>query len=175
MSFFMHLYAAWVLLGPGSGTDTSWSITLVGPNEPGQALIVSGTFYQGDGKTPAPGVRLYVYHTDASGRYNDGKGGTREPRIRGWLTTDARGRYHIRTIKPGSYPGSRNPAHIHAKATAPDGKEEWIDEFLFDDDPFIGEKDRANANGKGEFSHIMKGALDPDGTLHCVRNIILHD
>jgi protocatechuate 3,4-dioxygenase beta subunit len=175
MNFIESLFTAWLVITGGSGADTAWSITLAGPEEPGQTLVVTGTIYKSDGKTPFPGVRLYLYHTDARGYYNSGNQGTREPRIRGWLTTDEKGRYQFRTIRPGSYPGSRNPAHIHAKAYSPGGKEEWIDEFLFDDDPFVPEKERAKENGPGDFSHIMKATPGKGGSLHCVRNIILKD
>src|SRR5688572_27130373 len=38
-------------------------------SEQGPKLAVSGTVYKSDGKTPAPGVVLYVYQTDQTGRY----------------------------------------------------------------------------------------------------------
>lgn len=37
-------------------------------NEQGPKLAISGTVYKSDGKTPAPGVVLYVYHTDQIGK-----------------------------------------------------------------------------------------------------------
>ncbi|MEX2088444.1 MAG: hypothetical protein WEB62_01690, partial [Bacteroidota bacterium] len=55
-------------------------------------------------KTPAAGVLLYVYQTDATGAYNNDDGSWQRPRINGWFRTDKNGRYEIRTIKPGSYP-----------------------------------------------------------------------
>ncbi len=159
-----------------SGADTSWSITLVSPTEPGVPLVVSGTVFHHDGTTPAAGVCLYLYHTDAQGNYSVGNSnGNREPRIRGWLTTDAHGRYSVRTIKPGSYPNSHNPAHIHSKVVYPGGKEKWIEEFLFDDDPFVSDKDRKKGSGRGEFSPVMKVQRGDDGVLRCTRNIILDE
>ena len=158
------------------GADTSWSITLVAPDEPGEPLVVSGTVFRHDGTTPAAGVRIYLYHTDARGNYSEGnRGGNREPRIRGWLTTDDHGRYSVRTIKPGSYPGSRNPAHIHSKVVHPGGREQWIEEFLFEDDPFVSEKEKMKSSGRGEFSPVMKVVRGKDGTLRCTRNILLDD
>lgn len=38
-------------------------------NLPGRKLAVSGTVYKADGKTPAEGVIIYVYHTDQTGVY----------------------------------------------------------------------------------------------------------
>jgi protocatechuate 3,4-dioxygenase, beta subunit len=42
------------------------------PGEAGDPLIISGIIYHQDGKTPAPGVILYVYHTDNEGLYSPG-------------------------------------------------------------------------------------------------------
>jgi protocatechuate 3,4-dioxygenase beta subunit len=47
----------------------SWTDTLPDFNEPGLKLKVSGTVYKWDGKTPAAGVVLYVYHTNQKGVY----------------------------------------------------------------------------------------------------------
>lgn len=38
--------------------------TSVGWSQKGQKLMITGTIYQSDGKTPAPDVILYYYHTD---------------------------------------------------------------------------------------------------------------
>ena len=51
-----------------SSTDT-----LPGFSEEGTKIKVSGTIYKPDGKTPAPNVILYVYHTDQDGIYPPGE------------------------------------------------------------------------------------------------------
>ncbi|MBA3584027.1 MAG: hypothetical protein H0W36_05765 [Gemmatimonadetes bacterium] len=43
--------------------------TLAGPAEPGERLVDTGTVSQPDGRTPAEGVLLYAYHTNAEGVY----------------------------------------------------------------------------------------------------------
>src|SRR5687768_3209840 len=43
--------------------------TLSDFSEKGKKILLRGTVYQADGKTPANGVVLYVYHTDETGRY----------------------------------------------------------------------------------------------------------
>ncbi len=50
--------------------------TLPDFQERGPKLIISGTIYQSDGKTPAKDVILYVYHTDQAGRYTPLDGDT---------------------------------------------------------------------------------------------------
>ena len=144
---------------------------IVSEQEPGEPLIVSGTIYSPDGKKPLPGITLYVYQTDATGRYSTSGGDNRGTRIHGVMRTNAEGRYEFRTIKPGSYPNSRNPAHIHAYVSGPDYPEYWIDEYLFADDPFIKDEDKQKGGSQGSFSHILSLTRRSDGILRAVRDI----
>ncbi|MBX2989818.1 MAG: hypothetical protein KF749_01475 [Bacteroidetes bacterium] len=147
--------------------------TLVAKDEPGAKLVITGTAYKADGKTVYPDLVIYLYQTDATGVYNTADGNWQRPRIRGWVKTDDKGRYEIRTIKPGSYPRSRNPAHIHAIVRLPDEKPKWIDDFLFEGDEFLSERDVQRAAKSGTFSNIMKATIDNDGTLRCTRSIVI--
>lgn len=69
--------------------------TLPDFNSEGPKLKVTGTIYQKDGKTPAEGVILYIYHTDQTGRYATRGGETgwarRHGYIRGWIKTGKAG------------------------------------------------------------------------------------
>ena len=149
----------------------SWNAKIVADNEPGEPLIVSGTIYSPDGKQPLEGITLYVYQTDATGVYTTSGGDNRGTRIHGVMRTNAQGRYEFRTIKPGSYPNSRNPAHIHAYVSGPGYPEYWIDEYLFTDDPFIRDEDKQKASGQGTFSPIVSLTRGADGILRAVRDI----
>src|ERR1051326_7764841 len=86
--------------------------------EPGEPLIISGTVYKEDGKTPAEGILIYVYHANAAGinakRTPDtGRPQWRHGYLRGWMRTGKDGKYEFRTIKPGGYPHRPDvPAHI---------------------------------------------------------------
>jgi protocatechuate 3,4-dioxygenase, beta subunit len=97
--------------------------TLPGFNSTDEKLKITGIVYEKDGKSPAGGVILYVYHTGTGGTYEttgDEKGwGRRHGMHRGWIKTGADGRYTFYTIKPGSYPNSKMPAHIHATIKEP--------------------------------------------------------
>lgn len=148
-----------------------WKVKIVSDQEPGEPLIVSGTIYSPDGKQPLPGITLYVYQTDATGRYSTSGGDNRGTRIHGVMRTNAEGRYEFRTIKPGSYPNSQNPAHIHAYVSGPDYPEYWIDEFLFANDPFIKDDDKRKASSQGTFSHILTLTRGTDGILRAARDI----
>lgn len=154
-----------------NSTSVPWNIRIDADGEPGLPLIVSGTIFAPDGHTPLQGIRLFVYQTDATGRYSaGGNGDNRNTRLHGEMRTNAEGHYEFRTIRPGSYPEGGNPAHIHAFVSGPGYPEYWIDEYHFDDDPLINEADRRKSAG-GSFSSILKTTKGADGVLRAVRDI----
>ena len=140
--------------------------TSSGWNQIGQKLLITGTIYQLDGKTPASDVILYYYHTDINGLYS-----TNEPvsnkaqkhgSIRGWVKSDAEGHYSIYTVKPAPYPNSNAPAHIHLSVKEPSLEEYYIDEFVFDDDILLSSKNRKamkNRGGSGILRVLISGEL----------------
>ncbi len=71
--------------------NLNWKVTLPDYNDARPKTFVSGVVYQKDGKTPAPGVVLYVYHTDQTGVYpkkgNETGWGKRHGYLRGWMKT----------------------------------------------------------------------------------------
>jgi len=87
------------------------------------------------------------------------------------MRTNAEGRYEFRTIKPVSYPGRRIPAHIHAFVSGPGYPEYWIDEYWFEDDPFITDEMRRKLSGEGAFFPIIKLTRGDDMVLRGVRDI----
>lgn len=109
-------------------------------NEMGDRLQITGCIVDNTGK-PAAGVLLYAYHTNHTGLYeqkgNETGNGKRHGYLRGWLRTGADGCYRIDTVRPASYPGRKDPAHIHATLTPPGSAEYYIDNFLFEGDPKI--------------------------------------
>lgn len=153
----------------------SWVDTLPDFNEPGPRMVISGTIYKADGKTPAKDVVLYIYHTDQQGVYprkgNEKGWGVRHGYIRGWVKTNDKGQYKFYTLRPASYPNSRAPQHIHPVIKEPDLNEYWIDEFLFDDDPFVTAEERSRQPGRGG-SGIIK-LQEKNGILVGERDIVL--
>jgi protocatechuate 3,4-dioxygenase, beta subunit len=99
-------------------------------------LHVSGLVVGPDG-TPVPGASLYVYQTDREGYYGvKPVSDNRNPRLKLFLRSDANGAWSFETVKPGSYPDSRVPAHIHFEVAAP-GRAPKIFEIVFEGDPFV--------------------------------------
>lgn len=132
--------------------------TLPDWNDKGPRLKLMGTIYEPNGKIPAKGVILYVYHTDQTGVYptrgNETGWGRRHGYIRGWIKTGADGKYAFYTLKPGVYPQRNAPAHVHPLILEPDGKHYYIDEYLFAGDPLIPEKEKDNPAPKGGYGII---------------------
>lgn len=154
--------------------DVSWKSVLTPTSDRDQPMIISGTVYQSDGKTPAPNILIYFYHTDSEGYYNRKRPG--EPlhgHFRGWMLTDAKGRYEFSSIKPASYPNRTQSAHVHMTLTGVNFKEDSIDSILFDGDKFITSEERNSAGKKGGFNPILKLEKGADGVLRGTRNIQL--
>ncbi len=148
-------------------------ITIAGKSEAGERLVVSGKVYGEDGKTPLAGVSIYVYHTDVSGYYSSATNDdNRNPRLRGYLRTDAQGRYEYDTIKPARYPNNQIPAHIHYVVSA-EGYKERVFEIVFTGDEFINDRIRADAANPDSGFSIRPLERDKQGILHCVQDIKL--
>lgn len=127
--------------GTVAPSDAPWSARMTPDGEPGVRLVVGGTVRDAAGK-PLAGVSVFAYQTGADGIY--GPEGSSDPRLRVYLRTDKRGRYRFETVRPGSYPGTRIPAHIHFHVTPPSGRER-VSEVVFDDDRFVTAEMRANS------------------------------
>jgi protocatechuate 3,4-dioxygenase beta subunit len=163
------------LMFAGMPKVLSWETTIAGPTERGEPLIVTGTIYKRDGRTPAPNVVLYIYHTDASGLYSPAPHQTQgraHGHLRGWMRTNERGAYKFTTIRPASYPNSRNPQHIHPIIKEPGKNEYWIDDYLFEDDPLLSSTDQKSQPPRGG-SGILSVVRDSNGVWHGTRNIVL--
>jgi protocatechuate 3,4-dioxygenase beta subunit len=171
---FLHLLAAVPLAaGFSEAADSSATATIAAADEPGQRLVVRGVIYGADGRTAASAVRMSVYHTDTDGYYSRPTSDPRRARLRAALVTGPDGRYELRTILPGHYPGTTIERHIHVHLTPPGMPEHWVDSFLFQRDPHLKERDVIASVAAGAFGHVMKMEADPAGVLVGTRNFRL--
>lgn len=145
--------------------------TLPGFTAAERKLLLRGRILEPDGETPAEDVILYVYHTNADGEYatrGDEEGwGRRHGYIRGWIRTDADGRYAFYTRMPGSY--SSNPAHIHPTVLEPDGRYYYLTSWFFEGDPNYDE----GHPGDGRGGDGLVALDEEDGLLIAERDIVL--
>ena len=88
------------------------------------------------------------------------------------MKTNEKGEYKFFTLKPASYPNSKAPAHIHVTIKEPGRNEYYIDEYLFDDDPFLTLEERNRQPGRGG-NGILKTVEVEKGFLKSERNIYL--
>ncbi len=153
-------------------SNVSWTTKLALDADKGERMVISGTVFGPDGKTPAPNTLIYLYHTDLYGIYGRGD---EHPhgRYRGWMLTDSRGRYEFESIRPAPYPENRFAAHVHMTLTTRDSCEDWIDSILFDGDRLISLQERGLAGRKGGFNPILTLKKGADGVLKGERNIQL--
>ena len=132
-------------------------------NEPGEPLAVSGVVVGSDG-APVPDASLYIYQTDREGYYGvKPASDSNNPRLKLFLRSDAKGAWSFTTVKPGSYPGSRNPAHIHFEVAAK-GHGSRFFEIVFEGDPYI--TDQMRSNPAFSIRRIESGRVTERITLH---------
>jgi protocatechuate 3,4-dioxygenase beta subunit len=135
-------------------------------------LKITGTIFQSDGITPAKDVILYISQPDEDGDYelktNNDK---RYVHHRGWVKTDADGRYTFYTFVPGNFIQYRELKHIHPVIKEPGKQEYAMDAFLFDNDPFLSKSCRKRLAKKGIDSILV---LEKKETMYVTtKDIIL--
>lgn len=144
-------------------------------NETSKKLKIEGTVFLKDGKTPAENVILYIYHTNEKGVYetkgNEKGWAKRHGFIRGWIKTGKNGKYKFFTFKPSPYPNGRAANHIHIIVKEPNINEYYIDDFMFEDDPLLTNREKNRLTQRGGSGII---SIKKEKEFHIIkRDIIL--
>ena len=139
------------------------------PEEPGEPLILEGVVRRLD-DSPADGIIVYAYHTNADGVYP--KAATFHGRLRGWARTDSEGRYRFKTIRPAGYPDGAECAHIHLHVIEPGIGTYYIDNIVFDDDPDLSPRLRKRSK-TGRAGSGLTYPTNRDGVWQIRRDIVL--
>jgi protocatechuate 3,4-dioxygenase beta subunit len=100
--------------GPFYTPDSPRRNSLVEPGSRAERLLLTGVVFSPQCE-PVANALLDFWHCDEAGEYDN-----RGFRYRGHVFADAEGRYSLRTIVPGEYPGRTR--HIHVKVQAPRGR-----------------------------------------------------
>jgi protocatechuate 3,4-dioxygenase beta subunit len=125
----------------GMPADPPGVARLAPDGELGERLRLAGRVVDAQGR-PRAGVIVYANHTSQEGVYPDADtstdpGARRHGRLRGWAATDADGQYAFLTVRPGSYPGTTMPQHVHLYVIEPGCALYYIDDVMFTDDPHL--------------------------------------
>jgi protocatechuate 3,4-dioxygenase alpha subunit len=109
-------------VGPYLHIGMTWLVTddLVGPGLTGDPFVIEGRVVDADGP-PVDDALVETWQANALGRYDhpdDCRDLPLEPGFKGFgrVPTDASGRFHFRTIKPGAVPaadGTMQAPHIN--------------------------------------------------------------
>jgi protocatechuate 3,4-dioxygenase beta subunit len=121
--------------------------------EPGTPMVIAGRVFQRDGRSPAPGITVFAYHTDATGIYDVRSNGAHSWRLKGWALTDADGRFEFTTIRPAPYPGRNIAAHVHFGLEGPRLRRRSAG-LLFEDDPLVTRDERAKSAKAAQFGDV---------------------
>ena len=144
-------------------------VTMVTDREPGDPMVVRGLVRDRRRAAPVAGAVIYLFHTDDRGHYAPEHSrpghGANNPRLFGYVRSDPRGEFVVRTIRPASYPGMRNMRHVHFTVHAP-GYRPVNSQFYVDGDPSADEERRRIAADRGW--PILVPEVDRDG-VHDVR------
>jgi len=137
-------------------------------------LMISGIIYQSDGITPAKDVILYIDQADENGdfdlRFHNEK---RYVYNRGWIKTDADGRYTFYTYVPGNDRRYNMMQQLFPIVKEPSKEAYEMASFLFDDDPFLTKTCRKRMAKKGDVTRILK-PNNKDGLLVVQKDIVLN-
>jgi protocatechuate 3,4-dioxygenase beta subunit len=125
------------------------------PRALGQLITLSGRVLDDRGK-PVPNCLIEIWHANSAGKYIHHNDPSPVPvdenfRGRGRVVTDAQGRYHVRTIRPGGYavpdgkPGDAlgwwRPPHIHLSLFGANFAARLVTQLYFPGD-VLNEQDR---------------------------------
>jgi len=159
---------------PPEPANTTWTTMIVSSGEPGDPLVVSGSVFAPEGEHAVAGVLVYAYNTDKNGYYSP-DGSVRHPRLKGYMKTDAEGRFELHTIVPGRYPGMHIPAHVHFNLWGAGYPVQWTDDLRFEGDSYLTEEMKQESKEREKFATIQPLTRDSTGIYRCEINLRLKD
>jgi protocatechuate 3,4-dioxygenase beta subunit len=176
------------VLGPfyvAGSPDRGFGESMLEDGDPGQSALVTGRVLDPTGR-PVPGATLDVWQNASNRLYAVQDPDQTPTNLRGRYTTDAQGRYALRTIRPVPYPIPDDgpvgrllaltgrhpwrPAHIHFLVTAPGHRS--VTTHVFDADSDYLDSD-AVFGVRDSLVRTFAPAQDPDLDAHAEVDFVL--
>jgi protocatechuate 3,4-dioxygenase beta subunit len=160
-------------IDPGDN-DLLTNFAKPGENPIGERIILHGRVLDENAR-PVPNTLVEIWQANASGRYRhkkDGYLGALDPNCGGCgrVMTDAEGRYHFRTVKPGAYPWRNRvndwrPAHVHVSVFGTAFAQRLITQLYFEGDPLIARCPIVNSISDQQAVEMLIARLDMNATI----------
>ena len=136
-------------------------------------IKITGTIYKSDGVTPAENVLLFINQANERGNFELKRHNKkRYVHHRGWIKTDADGRYTFYTFIPGDYYYANELKRIYPIVKAPNETAYKMDSFLFDNDEKLSKYCRKRIAKANQTNRILK-LEEKGGMLVAQRDIYL--
>ena len=162
------------ILGPFYRPGAPLKTNLILPNSKGAPVILKGSIFKEDGKTPIENALVEIWHCDENQVYDNASD---EYRYRGGQKTKKQGTYKFTTIVPVSYKAnpdneaSWRPAHIHMRVSVPN-QQDLITQIYFKGDKYV-ETDKWAASPQA-VNRILDISKNKSGESEIVFNVILN-
>jgi protocatechuate 3,4-dioxygenase beta subunit len=140
----------------------------------GERIILHGRVLDENAR-PVPNTLVEIWQANAGGRYRHRKDtyvAPIDPNFGGCgrTITDAEGRYHFRTVKPGAYPfrnfiNAWRPAHVHFSVFGQSFTQRLITQMYFEGDPLIWKCGIVSSIPDKDAVHQLIAALDLNNSI----------
>jgi len=150
--------------GPYYRAEAPFRTAIAPTDAQGEKLVISGTVYTSDCKTPLVGALVDVWHADSNGTYDETSSNYR---YRGRMLTDQNGHYQFQTTLPGFYrlgAGFR-PRHIHFKVSKSNYRT-LTTQLYFNNDPYLMPNDACATCGSDDPTLIIPLRVESDQEVY---------
>jgi protocatechuate 3,4-dioxygenase beta subunit len=161
------------ILGPfyRPGAPLRTNLRLAGSN--GAPIVLKGTIFKEDGKTPVNTALVEIWHCDENEVYDNASD---EYKYRGGQRTKTDGRYAFKSILPVPYKADPNdesswrPAHIHMRVSVP-GQQDLITQIYFKGGKYV-ETDKW-ASSPQAVNRILNISRNKSGESEVAFNVVM--
>ena len=161
------------ILGPFYRPGAPLRTNLILPNSKGTPVVLRGTIFKEDGKTPINNALVEIWHCDENEIYDNASD---EYKYRGGQKTKRDGKYAFTSILPVPYKAdpkdesSWRPAHIHLRVSVPN-QQDLITQIYFKGGKYV-ETDKWASFPKA-VNRILNISENKSGESEVVFNVIM--